>query len=147
MSRSRRKKVGRKKNSNSVGRIKESNFINCPEAGLLNFKTETIRNGMFMFDSIGFTAKDMENKIYEIRGLLFDQEKGWYEADALIPKYYGKDVYEACIEYAADRALNDHILLLVALFGQKRPADFAMMINRDEIVRRLDSRGCLVLNK
>ena len=146
MSQTRRKNSSKKRRNSSVNR-KDFTFIECPIAGLINFKSGKIKNGMYMFDSIDFFATDTNQECFEIEGLRFDHEKGWYDVNETFPKYYGKDVYEACIDYAVDRAIKDNLYLGIAIFGKKRPAEFVLMLNRSEFVSRLEDKGVAVYSK
>ena len=146
MSKRKRKKSNRRKGSGST--VKETfAFIDCDVAGLLNFRTEKINNGMHMFDSIDFYATDTNQECFEVEGLRFEVGIGWYDPDSVVSKHYGTDVYTACIEYAVDRAIRDNLYLGLAMLGQKRPADFVMRLSHSEIVERLESRGCFVVYK
>lgn len=118
-------------------------FIKCPVAGAVHIK-EGKRNGLHVFDSISFVARDANDNSYEIEGLLFDEEKGWYESDAVIPKYYGKGVYAACVNYAVDMAIRDNLLLQLAIFGKERPAKAVLTISHSETVQRLNAKGFIV---
>lgn len=143
MSKVKRKKVSRKRIRSSSG-IKDFAFVDCPVAGAIVIETKK-GNYLHVFDSIGFMAKYLTKESFEIEGLVFDQEKGWYDADAVIPKYYGKDVYAACNDYAVDRAIRDNLFLQLAIFGKKRPAECVLILSRSEIIKRLESRGCIVV--
>ena len=118
-------------------------FIKCSAAGAVSFKTKK-GNRLHMFDSIGFLAKDINEKSFEIEGLNFDQEKGWYDASAVNPKYYGKEVYAACIDYAADKAISDSLVLQLAFFGKAKPIKCILLLSYSEIVRQLENRGYTV---
>ena len=95
---------------------------------------------MYMFDSIGFFVTDINHKCFEVKGLRFDLDEGWYDPNADTPKYYGKDVYEACMGYAVDRAMKDGLYLGLAIFGQKRPAEHVLRLSHSEIVRMMKEK-------
>lgn len=137
--RSRKKRKATRKRRNCSTKTDDFGFIDCPVAGAVFVETRK-GNCLYVFDSIGFVATDIHGKSFEIEGLIFDQEKGWYDSNEVIPKYYGKSVYPACNEYAADIAIRDDLLLGLALFGRERPAKGVLMLSRDEIIKRLESR-------
>lgn len=138
MSKSKRKRI-RKRNVGS-GKMDDFAFINCPIAGAVLFKSKE-GNSLHVFDSIGFMVTDNNNKCFEIEGLVFDKEKGWYDVNEVIPKYYGKEVYPACLDYAVDRAIRDNLYLGLAHFGKERPVRTVLRLSRDEIVRLANRRG------
>lgn len=134
------KRNARRKNRSSSLDTSDFSFVKCPVAGLIHFKTKKFKNGIYMFDSIDFFATDINHESFEMKGLRFDENGGWYDPNAKITKYYGKNVFEACMEYAVDRAINDCLYLSLAIFGQKRPAKFAMTISHDEIVEMMKKK-------
>lgn len=141
MSKAKRKNI-RRRISNST-KIKDFAFIDCPVAGSIVFKTRK-GNCLHMFDRIDFFARDVADKIFEVEGLSFDKDKGWYDANVDNPKYYGKGVYDACMEYAVDKAIRDNLLLTIAIFGKERPARTVLMLSHSEIAKQLENRGCVV---
>jgi len=143
MSKSRSKKRSKKRRTSSTG-IKDFCFVDCPVAGAAFIETEK-SNRLYMFDSIDFIATDQTDNCFDVEGLRFDQNRGWYEKDAVVPKYYGKGVYNACMEYAVDRAMRDNLYLGVALLGKERPGKVVLKLSHSEIVSRLESRGCCVV--
>lgn len=140
-----RKNIRRKRTSSST-ETKDFAFIDCPVAGATFSKTRK-GNSLHMFDRIGFFATDITKKSFEVEGLSFDKDKGWYDANVDIPKYYGKGVYDACMEYAVDKAISDNLFLKLAIFGKKRPALSVLMLSRSEIAKRLENRGCVVCRR
>lgn len=138
MSKNKSKKVSRKRRS--LMTKKNITFIECPVAGAMVVKTNK-GNRLHVFDCIGFMAKDANNNYFDIEGLVFHQEKGWYEAKAAVPKYYGKNVYSACHDYAVDIAIRDNLFLGIALLGSERPAKSALVLSHSEVVQRMQNRS------
>ena len=120
--------------------MKDFGFVECPVAGLVHFKTEKIKNGLHMFDSIDFFVTDINHECFEIKGLRFDQDEGWYDPNADSLKFYGKDVYDACMEYAVDRAMKDSLYLGVAHFGQERPVKVVLKMSHSEIIKMMKEK-------
>ena len=121
-------------------KMKQCGFVECSVAGLLHFTTETAKNGLYMFDSIDFCVTDTNHKCFEVEGLRFEADNGWYDPNVDIPKYYGMDVYKACMDYAVDRGIRDGLYLGLALLGQKRPAGYVLRLSHSEIVRMIKER-------
>ena len=121
-------------------------FIDCPTGGAVAMKRKN-GNRLHVFNSIGFTATDTKGKCFDVDGLSFDQEKGWFDANVVIPKYYGKKVYEACLEYAVDIAIRDNLYLGLAFLGKERPAKAALVISHNEVAMRLESRSFAVTHR
>ncbi len=135
-----KKRISGRNRRNSTQK-QDFGFVDFPAGGALFYKSDK-GNCLHVFDNIGFMAIDMSGKSFEIEGLVFDTERGWYDANADIPKYYGKSVYSACMDYAVDRAISDNWYLQLAIFGKKRPAESAMLISYDDLVSRLESECC-----
>ena len=131
-----RKRSGRR----SSQEIKDFSFIDCPFAGAISFKKNK-GCSLHVFDSIDFMGTDANQNCFEIKGLVFNEKRGWYEKNAVIPKYYGKKVYSACLDFAVDKAVRDNMYLGVAIFGKERPAKSALVLSQSEIVRRMNGRG------
>ena len=134
------KKRRASKKRNRSNEMKDFWFVECPIAGLFHFKTGKIKCGMYMFDSIDFYVTDINHECFEIKGLRFDLDKGWYDPNANTPKYYGKDVYEACMEYAVDRAIEDGLYLGLAICGQRIPAEFVLRLSHSKIIKMMKER-------
>ena len=137
--RSKKKRRSEKRASFSVN-TKNFAFVECPIGGLYKFEKGKIKNGMYLFDSIDFLVLDINHECFEIKGLRFDVDEGWYDPNADVPKYYGKDVCDACMEYAVDRAIRDHLYLGLALLGQKRPVEFTLRLSHSDIVEMMKEK-------
>ena len=126
-----RRKCRKKRRINSK-RMKHFNFVDCPAGGAIVVRTKK-GNYLHVFDNIGFMATDIYGRSFEIEGLIFDQEKGWFDANAVAPKFYSKNVYSACIDYATDIAITENLHLGIALFGKERPAKCAFVLGQGRI--------------
>lgn len=141
---SKKRNASRKRRSGS-NNVKDFAFIDCPIGGAIFSKTMN-GNGLHVFDRISFWAVDIDANNFETEGLSFDQGKGWYDPNAEIPKYYGQNVYEACMEYAVDRGIEDSLYLGLAYLGQKRSTRFVLRLDHSEIIKRMkDKTGCQIV--
>ena len=131
------KKSRRSRRKMGSSNIDKFGFADCPTGGAVVIKTRK-GNRLYVFDSIDFMATDTKGKCFEVEGLSFDQEKGWFDANIIFTKYYGKNVYEACLEYAVDIAIRDNLYLGLAIFGKQRSAKVFLRVSHSKITERLE---------